>query len=176
MKILTISGSLRKDSYNRMVIEYIKQIASEANLEVTEIDLEKLDLPILNTDKEAPSANELNKMVQEADIIAISTPEYNRSIPAGLKNAIDYLDGQTPLIGKVVMLTGASTGGFGTVRAQLHLREVLFAMGATITPLPEIYINHAKEKFSEDGSITDTKLQEELKELLQNSIELANKL
>ena len=177
MKILTISGSLRKDSYNRKVIQFINKTAEEAGHDVSEVDLAKLDIPVLNTDQKTnDSIEKLNNLVKEAKLVIISTPEYNRSIPGGFKNALDHLNGKTPFMDKVVMITGASTGGFGTVRAQLHLKEVLSAMGAIITPKPEIYIKDAAQVFGENDSIKDEKMKKELKELLDNSIALAEKI
>lgn len=182
IKIVAIAGSLRQDSFNRKALQVAKSFITDPDLDMQEVDLKELDLPVFDADQEAKATPESAKRIQEAfdeaDLIVIATPEYNRSIPGGLKNAIDWVSRTRPkpLSNKVVVMLGASTGGFGTVRSQIHLRQVLMALGAYIIPIPEIYISKAEEAFNEDGSLKDETTTENIKTLVHTGIDLARKL
>ena len=177
MKTLIIPGSLRKDSYNRKLLAIASDIAQGLGCEIKKADLKDLDFPVLNEDEQpSKGEEEFNDLVAEAKLIIIATPEYNRSIPGGLKNALDHINGKIPLADKVAVIIGASTSGFGTVRAQRHLRQVLAPMGALMLHNPEIHVNHAKDAFNEDGSLKDETIKENLKLLIEKSIDLARKI
>ena len=92
-----------------------------------------------------------------ADALLIATPEYNSSISGALKNALDWASRppQQPLNGKPVAIMGASTGNFGTVRAQLHLRQVLTHVGALPLGKPEVLVARAEQVFDQEGRLTD---------------------
>lgn len=159
LKLVAIVGSLRKDSYNRHLAATIQ----ERNLD--KFDLEILDLrvlPFYNQDEEnnpPQSVVDFKRKVNEADGVIIITPEYNWSIPGVLKNALDWLSRvDKVLIGKPVMTAGAATGLMGTIRAQLHIRQILTAMQVKLFPPAgnEILINQASIKFDpESGRLTD---------------------
>ena len=159
MKLVAIVGSLRKDSYNRHLAATIQ----ERNLD--KFDLEILDLrvlPFYNQDEEnnpPQSVVDFKRKVNEADGVIIITPEYNWSIPGVLKNALDWLSRvDKVLIGKPVMTAGAATGLMGTIRAQLHIRQILTAMQVKLFPPAgnEILISQAGTKFDiESGRLTD---------------------
>ncbi|AZU62765.1 NADPH-dependent FMN reductase [Neobacillus mesonae] len=157
MKIVAIVGSLRKDSYNKQLAATIQ----ERNME--RFDLEILDLSVLphyNQDEEnnpSEAVVDFKRKVKEADGVIIVTPEYNWSIPGVLKNALDWLSRvDKVLIGKPVMTAGAATGLAGTLRAQLHLRQILTALQVKLlSPVGnEILVNQAGTKFA-DGKLTD---------------------
>jgi NAD(P)H-dependent FMN reductase len=159
MKIVAIVGSLRKGSYNKQLAVTIK----ERNL--NKFDLEILDIGMLphfdqDTENNPPeSVRDFKRKVKEADGILIITPEYNWSIPGVLKNALDWLSRvDKVLIGKPVMTAGAATGLMGTIRAQLHLRQILSSLQVELLPPVgnEILINQAAAKFNEEtGRIVD---------------------
>jgi chromate reductase, NAD(P)H dehydrogenase (quinone) len=158
VRVLTISGSLRRDSLNTRLLRQAEAIAPPG---VQFDHFDRLgEIPLFNEDEEHPApaaVADLRARVGSADAVLIATPEYNSSIPGGLKNAIDWLsrpDGATPcLIGKPVAIAGASTGPFGTVRAQLALRQVLHKVNATVLGQPEMLLFHAHQQFDENGAL-----------------------
>lgn len=156
MKIVALVGSLRKDSFNMQLVQTIeKRYAHLFEMEVADIGR----LPHYNEDDEkAPSAEIINfkAMISGADAVLISTPEFNWSLPGVLKNALEWLSRvEKPIAGKPVILMGVSQGGLGTVRAQLHLRQILSSVQAVTLPLAgnEIFIGAAVQKF-EEGELT----------------------
>jgi chromate reductase, NAD(P)H dehydrogenase (quinone) len=178
LNVLAISGSLRSESYNRKGLQTAKQIAAEFEANVTELDLRTLDLPLLNVDLRSKgfpeSVKKLKDAIASADVLLIATPEYNHSIPGVLKNAIDWASDKTnPFDGKVAAIFGASTGLVGTLRAQLHLRQVLASLSVELVPQPQVYIRSAREAFLPDGSLADPKIQQQLRQLIEVTMELA---
>jgi len=178
--IIAISGSLRTESFNRKVLQIAKKMASEQNTDVREIDLKTLALPIFDGDLREQGFPEsvvtFKKAIEAADILLIATPEYNHSIPGPLKNAIDWASDKTnPFAGKVAAIFGASTGLFGTLRSQLHLRQVLAALNVELVPQPQVFIRSADEAFLPDGSLVDSKLMKQLHLLIQETINLARR-
>lgn len=174
IRVLAISGSLRKDSYNRKALKIAKNIATKLGAEVKEADLKQLNLPIYDGDIEAKgfpqSVKKLKKLVEEADVLLIASPEYNRSISGALKNAIDWLSrSNNSLDNKVVAIFGASTGNFGTLRGQNHLRQILAALNVFILPQPQVFIPLAHEAFSPNGSLKDKKIYKRLDNLIQQT-------
>ena len=177
LQVVGISGSLRQDSYNRKVLQIAKMIAAKLDTEVKEVDLKQLELPVYDSDIESqgfPAAvQRLRNVVEHANVLLIASPEYNHSISGALKNAIDWLSiTKNILSGKTVAMFGASTGLYGTLRAQIHLRQILTALNVTMLPQPQIFIRSANEAFNEDGSLKDIKLYNQLKELVEKTISL----
>lgn len=175
IKVVAISGSLRLDSYNRKVLQLAKRFALEAGAFVEEIDLKELNLPLYDGDIEAlgfpENVKKLKSAVESADVILIASPEYNHSISGALKNAIDWLSSsKNSLDGKVAVIFGASTGLYGTIRGQAHLRQILTALNVTMVLVPQVFIRSAKEAFNEDGTLKDVKLQNQLQKLITKSI------
>ena len=180
LKVVTLCGSLRINSYNRKLLELAKTLLQEFNVIVEDIDLKKLNLPIFDEDIEVGGFPEsvvtLKSIVESADLILIATPEYNHSISGALKNALDWLSRKrNSLNGKTAVILGASTGLYGTMRAQIHLRQILTALNVTISPQPQIFISSAHEAFNEDRNLKDSNLQNQLKELIKKSINIINK-
>jgi chromate reductase, NAD(P)H dehydrogenase (quinone) len=159
MKIVAIVGSLRKGSYNRQLAETIKErYLSKFDLEILDIGaLPHFDQDIENNPPE--TVIDFKRKVKEADGILILTPEYNWSIPGVLKNALDWLSRvDKVLIGKPVMTAGAATGLMGTIRAQLHIRQILTALQVKLLPPVgnEVLVNQATAKFDEEtGRLVD---------------------
>ena len=159
MKVVAIVGSLRKESFNMQLVKTIEKRYSHLfEVEIADIG----NLPHYNEDDEYTSSAEVKnfkKKIADADAVMISTPEFNWSVPGVVKNALDWLSRvERPLTGKPVLPMGVSQGALGTVRAQLHLRQVLMSMGINANILPpagnEIFIGLAGQKF-QDGQLTD---------------------
>jgi len=178
LNILAFAGSLRTDSFNRKALQIAKQIASELNTTVVELDLKSFDLPLFDADLRAngfpESVKKLKETIALADVILIATPEYNHSIPGVLKNAIDWASDKTnPFEGKVAAIFGASNGLFGTLRAQLHLRQVLASLNVELVPQPQVFIRSAESAFLPDGSLVDQKIRQQLRRLIEATLTLA---
>jgi chromate reductase len=159
MNIVALVGSLRKDSFNLNLVKTMQERYNE-KLEIKIADID--GLPYFNQDDENnPSkvVTAFKRQIANADGILIATPEYNWSIPSVLKNALDWLSRvDKVLINKPVMIVGASTGMAGTLRAQIHLRQILSSTGLSARVLPpggnEVLINFADQKFS-NGKLVD---------------------
>jgi chromate reductase len=155
--LLGICGSLRKASLNRALL----QAVSESLPEGTTMQLLDgvLDLPIFNSDLPEPAAITILKgSIAAADGVVFAIPEYNYSIPGGLKNALDWISRPTatsPLRGKPVGLVGAATGMSGTIRAQTHMRQMLVFSDSPCMNQPEVLIPRAHERFDAAGRLTD---------------------
>ena len=176
--ILALAGSLRSESFNRKALQVAKQIAVELNTNVVELDLKTLNLPMLDEDLRVngfpESVKKLKDAISSADVLLIATPEYNHSIPGALKNAIDWASDKTnPFAGKTAAIFGASTGLFGTLRAQLHLRQVLASLNVELVPQPQVFIRSASDAFLSDGSFADKKIEQQLRQLIEATLALA---
>jgi chromate reductase len=171
MKVLGISGSLRRDSYNRKLLRAAEELLPPfVELEVWD---ELKAVPPFDEDDELGPEPEavasLREAVAEADALLIATPEYNASIPGQLKNAIDWVSrpfASTPLRNKPALVVGASTGAFGAVWSQAELRKVLATAGARVVEA-DVAVGHAPEKFDEAGRLVDEELREQLAEALE---------
>jgi len=159
MKIVALVGSLRKGSFNMQLAKTVeKRYRHLFELEIADIGI----LPHYNEDDEktpSEAVKQFKQQIAEADAVIISTPEFNWSVPGVLQNALDWTSRvDRPLVGKPVLPMGASQGVLGTVRAQLHLRQVLMSMGVNAKIMPpagnEIFIGAAGQKFA-DGELTD---------------------
>jgi chromate reductase len=158
MRIIGISGSLRKASYNTALLRALISLQPQG-MEIEPIRLN--GIPVYDGDDEKATGKpaailDLDKKIRASDGVIIVTPEYNFSIPGGLKNAIDWLSrGTSPLKGKRIGIMGASDGPIGTARSQYHLRQTLQSQEAIVMPRPEIFVSTAHEKFDEQGNLTD---------------------
>lgn len=150
-KVIGICGSLRKDSYNNCVLEYMVENTPES-LDIENISIK--DFPLFNEDVEAQGfpipVKEVRKKIREADGIIFLCPEYNSSISGVLKNAIDWIsrkdDQGYPFSKKPIMIAGATTGLIGTARAQKELRGVLNNLNTFPMNKPEFFITEAEKK------------------------------
>lgn len=154
--IAVIVGSLRKESFNRKLAHAIVKLApSEFSFKEVQID----DLPLYNQDDDANQAVSVKRLKAEiaaAQGLLFVTPEYNRSIPGVLKNAIDHASrpyGQSAWAGKPAGVLGASPGVIGTALAQQHLRNVLAYLDAPTLGQPEAFIHVRDGLFDEAGDI-----------------------
>jgi chromate reductase len=155
-QIAVIVGSLRKDSFNRKLASAIVKLAP-AEFSFKQVHI--ADLPLYNQDEDANQAESVKRMKGElatAQGILFITPEYNRSIPGVLKNAIDHGSrpyGQGVWGGKPAGVLGISPGATGTAMAQQHLRNVLVAVGVLTMAQPEAFIQAKEGLFDENGDI-----------------------
>lgn len=170
MKVLGISGSLRKGSYNTMALRAAQRLAPAAGVELSIADI--APIPLYNDDVrvagEPAAVTALKAQVRAADALLIVTPEYNFSIPGVLKNTLDWLSRppEPPVEGKTVAIMGASPGQVGTARVQYHLRQVMVFMNAFVVNKPEVFINHCAGKFNAEGELTDEATAKVITELL----------
>src|SRR6476660_3091841 len=177
MTILGIAGSLRKGSYNRGLLRAGRELLPEG-VELVEFDLR--ELPFYDGDVEAAGdpapVVALKDAIREADALLIATPEYNRGVPGGLKNAVDWASRPplgSPLAGKPVALMGASTGRGGTALAQQQLREALEFPRAVVLDEPQLLVAEAYLHFDERGELADDGVRAELAELLDSLVHVA---
>lgn len=178
MKMIALNGSIRKQSYNGMLLQFLKErYADRLAIELLPI----AQLPHYNQDDELNPGEDVvafKKAIAEADGIIISTPEYNWSISGVLKNALDWVSRVDHVMkGKPVMVLGASMGVLGTIRAQIHLRQILSStgVGAAVLPGNEVLVGSAHEKFNERGELTDQGTIEFLDQVVNNYLEWVKK-
>ena len=160
--LLGICGSLRKASMNRALLVAVGEtLPHGASLTL----FERLhDLPIFNNDLVDPEpVVDLKHAIASADGVVFAVPEYNYSIPGGLKNALDWVSrppASSPMRGKPIGLVGAATGMSGTIRAQLHLRQMLVYSDSPCLLQPEVQIPRAHERFDATGALIDASTRE----------------
>jgi len=176
---IAISGSLRKKSFNTMVIKAAQKLV-RANIVIEHISI--ADIPMYNFDlheKIFPEAVEkLCTSIKTSDGVIIVTPEYNYSVPGVLKNVIDFLSKNPlkPFDKKAVGIISASPSLLGGVRAQYHLRQILVAVNAMTMNIPEVVITQVNTKFDEDGNLTDEKTTAFLKKFIDALADFATVL
>ena len=178
--ILAIAGSMRSESFNRKALKIATRIATEYGAIVEEFDLNTSGLPLFNEDLRAEgfpeSVKKLKQAIAAADMLLIATPEYNHSVPGVLKNAIDWASDKTnPFDGKVAAIFGASNGLVGTLRSQLHLRQILASLGVEVVPQPQVFIRSAHQAFLPDGSFADQKTEQLLRKLIGETLVLVQR-
>ncbi|AKV55862.1 putative flavoprotein [Bifidobacterium actinocoloniiforme DSM 22766] len=154
--IAVFVGSLRKESLNKKLARAIERLLPEGvNFEYAD-----LDLPLFNQDEEndmPAKVLELKRLVERSDGVLFVTPEYNRSIPGVLKNAIDWASrpwSQSSFAGKPTAIVGASSGALGATQAQAALRNVLLYLDMKVMGQPEVYFN-GSTGFGPDGELVE---------------------
>ncbi len=168
-RILGMAGSLRRASFNRGLIRAARELALEGMVVEPYDNLEKI--PFFNQDVEdegdpAP-VRDLKERVREADAVLIATPEYDYAIPGVLTTALDWaLRPPSPLRHKPVGIVGASPGRVGTARGQMVLRQILLHAPAYVMPEPQMLISNARERFDENGDLTDEQTRERMRRFL----------
>lgn len=160
MKLVGIVGSLRKESYNRKLLNTVKSLLPEG---VDLIDLGYTDVPVFNQDKEFPTPDSVVRVreaIKEADGVLFFVPEYNQGIPGALKNVIDWISRpvnfetmEKVLVGKPAGLMGATVGVSGTITPQENLRSYLTYMNVHVMPQPRATISGVQHKVNEAGEL-----------------------
>ena len=159
--VVSICGSLRKGSYNRMVMAALPSLVP-SGMSIKEAP-PYAEVPLYNADIQNSSgfpaaATALADAIRAADGVIFCTPEYNFSLPGGLKNAIDWASRpppSTPLRGKPCGIMGASGGMSGTMRMQYHLRQIFVFTQTQVMLTPEIFVRNAAQVFDASGKLTD---------------------
>lgn len=161
-KVAYIVGSLSSNSINRKLVGAMIADAP-SDLEFVEADFSKLPLYSPDYDADYPQiATDFKKILEDADAVLIATPEYDRSIPGGLKNAIDWLGrpwGSNPIGGKPVYVVGASMGAVGAALGQISTRQTLGFFNPLLMTQPEVYMKMSHEDIGEDGRFIDAATQ-----------------
>jgi len=184
MKALVFAASTRTDSLNRRLARFAASELEREGIEVTLIDLRDYSMPIYDGDLEAqsglpPAAQVLKSLVQQHDALVIASPEYNGSIPAVLKNTLDWVSrpqsGERPgaaFRGKTAIIMSASPGSGGGRRGLHHLREVLQHVGMSVHSA-EISVPRAHEAFDRDGRLLHDSSVEELRQVARELLDAA---
>ena len=170
LRVLGISGSLRRGSFNTAALRAAQELAPEGmTIEIADIS----EIPPYNDDVRQeqgypPAVERLRARIAAADALLFVTPEYNYSVPGVLKNAIDWASRppNQPFDGKPVAIMGASPSLLGTARAQYHLRQILVFLNAFPINKPEVFITQAAQKFDENGKLTDQTARDLIGQLL----------
>jgi len=179
IRVLGISGSLRRGSYNTSLLRAAGELLPEG------MSLETFDLspiPLYNEDLRAagypPAVQELRDTIAAADALLIATPEYNYGLPGVLKNAIDWASRppDQPMNGKPLAILGATPGILGTVRAQMNLRQVCVYLNMIPVNKPEVLIGKVHEKIDAEGRLTDELTRKFIGELLVSLADLTRRL
>ena len=179
--VLGLAGSLRRESYNRALLRAATGLLPAG---VALRTFERLgEIPPYNDEVRLrglpdPVAD-LWQSIAEADALLVATPEYNYGPPGVLKNALDWVSrppAETPLRHKPVAIVGASTGNYGTVRAQLALRQTFLLVESYVLPKPEVMLFRVAEQFDDAGELTDQTTRELLATQLQELVAWARRL
>ncbi|MCI5774885.1 MAG: NAD(P)H-dependent oxidoreductase [Aerococcus sp.] len=165
MKFLGIVGTNADYSLNRILLQYMqKHFAENATIEIAEIK----DIPMFNApaDHQLPARiTEIKEQIEDSDAVIIATPEYDHSIPAALKNVLEWLSyGIKPLWHKPVMIVGASYGLLGSSRAQLFLHQILASpeIGAYTLSGTGFLLGRAKDALDDEGNLINEEAVERL--------------
>jgi chromate reductase len=158
IRVAVVVGSLRKDSFNKQLAHAVVSLAPD-DFSFDFIDIGQLPLYCQDYDADFPEvARHFKQQIEQADALLFVTPEYNRSIPGVLKNAIDWGSrpwGKNSWSGKPGGLLGTSPGAIGTALSQQHLRNVLAYLDVALLGQPEMFIKHDAAKIGADGKILD---------------------
>lgn len=183
-RIVAFAGSTREGSFNRRLLRIAVQAARAAGADVLTIDLRDLALPLYDGDFESAhglpqTARRFKQLLADADALLIASPEYNSSVSAVLKNAIDWASrpepDEPPLIafrGKMAALMSASTGYFGGWRGLTQLRWILSNIGVLVLPTM-VTVPNADKAFDADGTFTDPKRHAAIQDLAASLVALA---
>jgi len=170
-KVLGISGSLRKGSFNTMALKVAQGLAPDGmTIELADISA----FPLYNEDVKAqgypPAVQKFRDQIAAADALLFATPEYNYSVSGVLKNAIDWASRppNQPFDGKPIAMMGASGGVLGTARAQYHLRQMCVILNMLPVNKPEVMLPQAQTRFDAEGKLTDETARGLIKQLLES--------
>lgn len=170
-KVGVLIGSLAKASINRQLANALSKLAPDAGLDLQEIPIR--ELPLYSYDYDAdfpPVARQFKQSIAGVDAILFVTPEYNRSIPGALKNAIDWASrpwGTNSFARKASGIIGTSPGAIGTAVAQQHLRSVLCFCNSPLMNTLEAYLQFKPGLIGESGEVTDASTEEFLRNYLR---------
>lgn len=179
IKVMALSGSLRKASFNTMLLHAAKEVAP-AGMSIEIYDL--APIPMYNDDVRAagypPVVQDFRNTIAASDAVLFASPEYNYSVSGVLKNAIDWASRapNMPFDGKTGAILGASAGVIGTARSQRDLRWIMSGLNMYVVNLPHVYVGGAQQKFDAAGKLTDQASRDFIKQLLENLADLTVRL
>ena len=175
MKILALSGSLGKNSYNTAIINAIKNLSND-EIEVYDglgqlpLFNPDLDIHTLTTDNSPKAVVDFRAKVRECDVFIITTPEYAHQIPGVLKNALDWLISSDAIVGKSTVVISASTSAMGGDKAHAQLVALLKVISQNVLEEVSVVVSRVNKKIDNEGNIVDDGLRVELKELCKKVI------
>ena len=176
--VAVLVGSLRKGSFNKQLAHALEKIAGDrAEFRHIRID----DLPLYNQDFDGdypPVCQRLKDEIKACDAVLFVTPEYNRSIPGVLKNAIDIASrpyGHSAFSGKPGAVIGTSAGAMATALAQQHLRNVCVFLDVPLLQQPEAFVRYSEGLFAQDGSVTDESVAKFLGNFIDKYLDWVNR-
>ena len=179
LKVLALSGSLRKGSFNTMTLHAARELAPPGmSFEIYDL----APIPMYNDDVRLagypPVVQAFRNAIAASDAIFFASPEYNFSVSGVLKNAIDWASRapNMPFDDKPAAIIGASGGALGTSRSQRDLRWILSGLNVYVVNLPHVYIGNAAQKFDAAGKLTDQASRDFIKQLLENLRDLTLRL
>jgi len=177
--IAVVAGSLRKASINKKLARALEKTGSDL-FTFTHVDISSLPLYNQDLDEDVPApVRAMKKAVAAADAVLFVTPEYNRSIPGVLKNALDWGSrpyGENVWAAKPAAMAGSSGGAVGTAVAQSHLRSVLGFLGMRLTVQPELYFQDKPGLLEDDGTVADERTRQYLRAFLASFSEWIDKV
>lgn len=186
-RILAFAGSAREGSLNKKLARVAAQAAREAGGEVTLIDLNEYPMPLYHGDLEAregvpPKARELKALFLSHQALLVVSPENNASVPAMLKNTLDWVSrpdggqsGLVPYQGKVAALLAASPGALGGLRGLVHLRQILMTLNVLVLS-EQFALSRANEAFADDGSLKDPRQRASVAGVARRLVEVTSRL
>lgn len=179
IRVLGISGSLRKDSWNTLLLRAAQKLAPAGmTIEIASIR----DLPFYDGDVEAAgmpaSVAAFREQIRAADALLIASPEYNASVSGVLKNAIDWASRppSQPLDGKPIAVFGTSPGATGTIRGQQHLRQILANVNGLVLVQPVVAIGMAAQRLDAEANITDEATRKFVETMLAKLVDWTRRL
>lgn len=179
-KVLAFAGSTRADSFNKKLVKEAAEIAEGLGAKVTVVDLKDLPMPLFDEDLEAAqgmpqNAKVLTQLMMDSDVVIIASPEYNRSLSAVLKNAIDWVsraetsEKNQTFVNKKFVILSASPGSLGGSRGLGHLRDILVSMkGRVVTQ--QVSVPNAYTAFDKKGKLIDKNLHDQLVEAVKSAL------
>lgn len=179
IKVKAIIGSTSSTSFNLKLVEYMRNRYGD-QLDIVPVFINDLEMFSIDIESQpSVKVKEFKDSVKDSDAVLFAVPEYNFSIPGALKNAIDWLSrgGDFTLQNKPGFIVGSSMGLFGSIRAQMHLREILSnpALAPVLLPGNEVYIGSVHEKMNEAGELTDKATIDFLDSVVNNFIAFYDK-
>ena len=182
MKVLVIAGSLRKGSFNRKLAKLAAEVLRTRGHEVDELDLHQVAMPIYDGDLESASglpegAKAFRARIAASRAIYLASPEYNNSVPGGMKNAVDWASrgADQPFKGKVIALSGASAGAYGTTRALSAWRAIFRLVDAFVIP-SELALPFASKAFTAEDQLVEERPKKQLENVLDELVRVATAL
>ena len=179
IKVMGLSGSFRKGSYNTLLLKAAQELAP-AGMSIEIYDY--TDLPLYNDDVRVagfpPTVQRFRSTIATSHAILFASPEFNYSVSGVLKNAIDWASRapNMPFDGRTGAVMGASPGVIGTARSQRDLRWIMSGLNVYMVNLPHVYVGGAAQKFDAEGKLTDAAARDFIKQLLDNLRDLTLKL